>query len=88
MTGPLGVFLPKGVSIIAGEGEGEAVTAGFLNCNGQGCHTRFGIDEAMVNKLKAGKMADVIFWASNDQTIKLPMDLQGFTSAMNSLDKP
>lgn len=88
MTGPLGIFLPKGVSLIAGEGEGEAITAGFLHCNAQGCHTRFAIEEVMVSRLKAAADAQIVFWANNEQNVILPLDLKGFTRAINSLDKP
>ncbi|XOV88420.1 MAG: invasion associated locus B family protein [Pseudomonadota bacterium] len=84
LTAPLGIFLPRGISIFVDDSE-EGLTATVQRCDGSGCLGLLAMTEAFVDKLKKGKAAKLVFGATATQNVSLPLSLDGFTKAFNSL---
>ncbi len=60
----------------------------FLLCAPVGCISRVGLTDAEIGPLKRGKVANLSllpFGAPEDQMVKLPLSLTGFTAGMNAL---
>ncbi|WP_238986839.1 invasion associated locus B family protein [Paracoccus sp. MKU1] len=67
---------------------GKASRYPFLLCAQVGCVSRIGMAEADLGPLKRGKAATVSllpFGAPEEQMVKLPLSLSGFTAGMNAL---
>lgn len=85
MTAPLGIFLPRGLSIFVDD-ETDGLTATVQRCDANGCLGVLAMEPELVDKLKKGSNAKVIFGVSAQQNVSVPMSLTGFTNAFNSLD--
>ena len=84
LTAPLGIFLPKGVTVIVGE-ETEGLTATVQRCDGKGCLALMAMEPEFVAKLEKGISAKIYFGANKDRTVALPLDLTGFKKGLRSL---
>lgn len=85
LTAPLGIFLPRGISIFVDEEE-DGLTATVQRCDANGCLAVLALEENWVDKLKKGGEAKLIFAASAQQNVSVPLSLTGFTDAFNSLE--
>lgn len=84
LNAPLGIYLPKGISISVDEA--EPVTARVQRCDQNGCLGLLALGTELAGQLKGGEKAQVIFAATNEQLIQLPLDLNGFTDALAALE--
>ncbi len=87
LTAPLGIFLPRGISIFVDDSE-EGLTATVQRCDGSGCLGLLAMSETFVDSLKKGNAAKLVFGATAQQNVSLPLSLDGFTKAFDSLGKP
>lgn len=85
LTAPLGIFLPRGISIFVDEEE-QGLTATVQRCDQNGCLGVLAMEPALVDKLKKGQAAKMIFGASAQRNVSIPLSLTGFTRAFNSLE--
>lgn len=86
LTAPLGIFLPKGVSIFVDDNPG--LTATVQRCDGNGCLALLALKPDLVKQLETGKEAKLVFAATAKQNVSLPLSLDGFKAAFDSLEKP
>jgi len=57
----------------------------FEQCVPMGCIVRAPLATALLNEMKAGATATLIVPAAPGEWVKLPISLDGFTAAFNSL---
>ncbi len=84
MTAPLGIFLPRGISIFVDDDE-EGRTAQVLRCTENGCLAVLAMQPELVQKLKKGNEGRLIFGATAQQNVAIPLSLTGFTRAFDAL---
>jgi invasion protein IalB len=80
---PLGVLLPPGVSLRIDNAEAGRLS--FLQCRPNGCVAQLAMDEALVNKLKAGKTATLGVFQTPEEGVGVPAPLAGFKEAYEQL---
>ena len=79
----LGVFLPGALGLQIDASQPKAVP--FERCIPDGCVVRAPIAAAMLAQMRAGTTAHLIVSPSPQERVKLPISLNGFTAAFNSL---
>lgn len=86
VTVPLGTLLPPGAALVM-EGV-EPVKLAFFLCAKEGCTTvATPLPAAMISAMKKGDGASIRIAAPNKQVVALPLSLNGFTKAVNSIKK-
>lgn len=84
VTAPLGSLLPPGAALMM-DGVDPVKLTYFL-CANEGCTTvATPLPAAMIEAMKKGEQAVVRVAAPNKQVIGLPLSLNGFTKALESL---
>jgi len=80
---PIGVFLPTGVAL---EVDGKAASRiPFARCLPGGCLAFVGLTDTLLAKLKKGTKANLIIYQGPGSGIGVPLSLNGFTKAHDSL---
>ncbi len=80
---PLGVLLPPGIGLkIDGQDMGRL---NFLQCLANGCVAQVAMDDKLVDKLKAGKVATLGVFQTPEQGVGVPAPLAGFKEAYEQL---
>jgi len=80
---PLGVLLPTGLGLkIDNQDVGNAP---FLKCSKRGCIAEVVLQDEVIKKLKTGTNAMFIIFDTPEAGIGIPISLQGFGEALNSL---
>ena len=83
LRAPLGVFLPTGIAL---EVDGEAVTrVPFSRCNRLFCESTGQARKETLARLKKGKKAKFIIYASPGVGLPVELDLKGFSAALQKL---
>lgn len=82
---PLGIFLPAGLQLRVDEGKTGRVP--FVSCDPVGCHAGVELDDEFLASMKKGSQLNVTFGTPNRQGVTAPVSLQGFTAALESLQK-
>ncbi len=73
---PLGVILPNGLGLnIDGQDQGRAY---FVRCMSEGCFAEVILKDDLLTKLQTGQNATFIIFASPEEGIGIPVDLNGF----------
>jgi len=80
---PLGVFLPGALGLQIDNNEPRAVP--FERCIPDGCVVRAPIAANMLGQMRAGGTAYLIVSPRPDERVRLPISLNGFTAAFDSL---
>ena len=83
ITLPLGVYLPKGLTIQIDKG--QTFKVGFENCSAKGCRVRFSIEDALLGTFKSGITASVTSYNMARKPVLIPISLKGFTAALGQL---
>ncbi|MEX0941953.1 MAG: invasion associated locus B family protein [Pseudomonadales bacterium] len=83
LTAPLGIFLPRGISVIVDDD--PPLTATVQKCDGNGCLGLLALSQDAIESLKAGTQAQVVFGASAQQNVSIPLSLDGFGAAFDAL---
>ncbi|MEW8014375.1 MAG: invasion associated locus B family protein [Candidatus Sedimenticola endophacoides] len=85
VTLPLGVFLAPGMAI--GIDDGEVKQIPYDRCTPLGCSAALPLEQGMLEAMKKGSQAKVIFMDGQRKKVGLPISLTGFTAAVSSLRK-
>ena len=73
---PLGVILPNGLGLnIDGKDLGRAY---FVRCMADGCYAEVILKDDLLSTMRSGKSATFIIFASPEEGIGIPVDLNGF----------
>ena len=80
---PLGVWLPPGLQLRVDDGKAGRVP--FEACDPSGCHAGVELDDEFIAMMKKGNELNVTFGGRNRKGITVPVSLQGFTAALDSL---
>ena len=84
---PLRVLLPAGVSLQVDSGAGTPLQVDW--CERQGCRIEMLLEPDLLNRLKAGTKATVLFEALDEERqvrrLAYPISLLGFTAALNEV---
>jgi invasion protein IalB len=80
---PLGVLLPPGVSLRIDDADVGRLT--FLQCLANGCIAQLAMDEGLIAKLKAGKIATLGIFQTPEQGVGVQAPLTGFKEAYEQL---
>lgn len=80
---PLGVWLPPGLQLQVDDGKAGRVP--FEACDPNGCHAGVELDDEFLAMMKKGNELNVTFAGRNRKGITVPVSLQGFTAALDSL---
>jgi invasion protein IalB len=83
LTAPLGIFLPRGITLELSED--TLMTSIVQRCDTSGCLAVSAVEPAFVAEMKAGREAKLVFGASAEQNVAVPFSLIGFTDAINSI---
>lgn len=80
-TVPLGVLLPKGLSLaVDGKDMGEV---NYVACFPEGCMTQVQLATKVLDAMEKGKKATVTIFGMDSKPAHLPVSLTGFTAAFN-----
>jgi invasion protein IalB len=80
---PLGVLLPAGLGLKIDDQ--DIGRAGFVRCLPNGCVAEVVMDEALVGRLKTGKLATFIIFQTPEEGIGVPLSLNGFGPGFDAL---
>lgn len=80
---PLGVYLPSGLALVFGGS--QSLRLPFETCNQTGCHAGLLLNAEVNELLQAGPSLEVMFQNERQQTIKLPLSLEGYAAAAQAL---
>lgn len=80
---PLGVILPNGLGLnIDGKDLGRAY---FVRCMGDGCYAEVILKDELLATMQSGTNATFIIFASPEEGIGIPVDLNGFKDGFAKL---
>ncbi len=80
---PLGVILPNGLGLnIDGKDLGRAY---FVRCMADGCYAEVILKDDLLKTMQTGQSATFIIFASPEEGIGIPVDLDGFKSGYAKL---
>lgn len=80
---PLGVILPNGLGLnIDGKDLGRA---SFVRCVADGCYAEVILKDDLLDTMKTGSNATFIIFASPEEGIGIPVDLEGFGPGYDKL---
>jgi invasion protein IalB len=83
VVAPLNVLLPAGLGLKIDEA--DIGRAGFVRCLQTGCVAEVVMDEKLVGQMKTGQNATFIIFYNHDEGIGIPVSLNGFAKAFDSL---
>lgn len=83
VTLPLGVLLPPGLEFKGGDAEAVRVPYGV--CVQNGCIAIVKMTDEVIKGMKSGSKGSIKFAAAKQKIIEIPISLNGFTAAFNSL---
>jgi invasion protein IalB len=81
---PIGVLLPTGVGLKIDNA--DVGHAPFLRCQTFACFAQVAVDDQLVAKFKNGKTALFVIYQSEEAGIGIPISLNGFAQAIDSLN--
>lgn len=80
---PLGVLLPAGLGLKIDDQ--DVGRAGFVRCLPNGCVAEVVMDDALISRLKGGKLATFIIFQTPEEGIGVPLSLNGFAPGYDAL---
>lgn len=80
---PLGVLLPSGLGLKIDTT--DVGRAGFVRCLPSGCIAEVVMDDELLGKLRGGQAATFIVFQTPEEGIGIPVSLEGFGKAFESL---
>ncbi len=80
---PLGVLLPSGLGLRIDDA--DVGRAGFVRCLPNGCIAEVILQDDLIEKLKAGKLATFIIFQTPEEGIGIPISLNGFGEGFDAL---
>lgn len=86
LTAPLGIFLPRGLTLVI-DGN-EVKTVPVQRCDQNGCLAGVPMDPELIDLLQNGESGELVFATNVKQNAKVPLSLNGFTEAFSKLERP
>lgn len=83
VTVPLGIFLPRGLSMSIDGAKPSRIQIQI--CSTSGCQSQFEIPDAVLHAFKGGLKGTVTMYDPSGEEVKVPFSLRGFTKALASL---
>ena len=83
MLVPLGVDIPFGAYLVHENGLEDRAT--IVRCTNAGCRARWSPNEASISAMKAETASQLVFRNIENQAVRIPLSLSGFTAALNRL---
>ena len=84
LTGPLGIYLPKGISLFVDDSDkGKRIS--LQRCDQTGCLGVLVLQDDFLRTMKEGNTVKAIIALNEEQNLQLPISLDGFTKALASL---
>ncbi|MDR1828141.1 MAG: invasion associated locus B family protein [Methylobacteriaceae bacterium] len=83
IVSPLGLMLPPGVRLAVNQ-QPLAVPVPFAQCFNVGCTAEL-VDNDIINSLKSAQSLHIIIWPTPDDPIGVPISLDGYAQALESL---
>ena len=80
---PLGVLLPSGLGLKIDDA--DMGRAGFVRCRPDGCFAEVILEDPLLDKLRAGKLATFIIFQTPEEGIGIPISLKGFSDGYDKL---
>lgn len=80
---PLGVLLPSGLGLKIDDA--DIGRAGFVRCLSNGCIAEVIMEDDLIARLKAGRMAVFIVFKTPEQGVGIPVALNGFAEGIERL---
>lgn len=80
---PLGVYLPKGLTISAGETTASSIR--FARCELQGCFVEGRLGEDVIASMRTAEAIKVTFGVSAESDVTIDMSMAGFAEAYDAL---
>ena len=80
---PLGTYLQPGISIDIDSKSPRNLDIEY--CDKQGCYAALLLEAEILNLFKRSRLISVVFQNRSRQQIKLPISLEGFTSALTAI---
>ncbi len=84
LTAPLGMYLPRGITIRLTDQ--TLMTVAVQQCTAQGCLAVTTLDEAFLKELKIASEGLVVFGRNAEQNVGVPLSLAGFEKALASIE--
>ena len=83
LTVPLGIFLPRGLSMSVDGAKPSRIQIQI--CSTSGCQSQFEIPDTVLKSFKGGLKGTVTMYDPSGKEVKVPFSLKGFTKALASL---
>ena len=83
ITVPLGIFLPRGLSMSIDGAKPARIPVQV--CSTNGCQSQFEMPEELLGSFRAGLEGTVTMFDPSGKDVKVPFSLKGFTKALGSL---
>jgi invasion protein IalB len=83
VVAPLGVLLPAGLGLKIDQT--DVGRAGFVRCLNSGCVAEVVMDDTLINNLKKGQNATFIVFQTPEEGVGIPVSLNGFGKAFETL---
>lgn len=80
---PLGIWLPRGMTLAVDDGEPQNFP--ILVCGSNGCQTTLRVQPDLIEALNQGKQLTVTLFNANQQPVRIPIDLSGITAGLAAL---
>ena len=76
---PLGLYLPPGLILRAGDG--ALLSIPVATCDANGCHATRVLDDSLLATLQAAGTLELVLHTAPNQTLAVPIPLTGFATA-------
>ena len=83
LTAPLGIFLPRGITLELSED--TLLSVAVQRCDANGCLAVTTIDPTFLERMQNAKAGNLVFGGSAEQNIAVPLSLDGFNEALASI---
>ncbi len=82
---PLGILLEPGVNMVIDDNQPLKFKVRY--CDATGCYSVISLPESVLNMMRKGKEAYIIMRARNNQQVRVAVSLDGFSKALNKIQK-
>ncbi len=83
LTAPLGIYLPRGITIELSED--TLLSVAVQRCDTNGCLAVTTIDSAFLDELNRAEEGKLVFGSTAEQNVWVPLSLNGFAEALASI---
>lgn len=85
LSGPLGILLPPGFTVIIDDKQDQTMQLPILLCDNSGCQTRQTVSADVIAALQQGKQLKLLFSGIDNKQFNIVFSLLGFSKAYSKL---